>query len=68
MPSLTTRLQRRYAIEGDELAHDALMCIRALERAVNELVEAVDPSVRKHRPAIKNANALLAKLRNNGSK
>jgi hypothetical protein len=62
--SLTTRLQKRYLSEGDELALEALKCIRQMEASLNALVSAVDSTERKHRPAIKNAQALLAKLRN----
>lgn len=55
--SLNTRLQQRYAIQGDVLAHDALTCIRALVAALTALL--ADPTDKR---AIKNATALLTKL------
>lgn len=63
MPTrLITRLQKRYVTEGDELARDAIACIRELEHTLNALVSLVDPTERKARSAVRNANALLAKL------
>lgn len=67
MSTLIKRLQKRYVVEGDELARDAIACIRELEATLNELVGKVDPSERKHRTAIRNARALLAKLKNGES-
>lgn len=60
---LIENLRKRYVLEGDTLAHEALECIRELERALNALVLAVDPAEAKRRSALKNAQAVLRKLK-----
>lgn len=39
MASLIARLQKRYIVEGDELAHDAETCIGELMAALRKIAE-----------------------------
>ena len=41
MAPITKRLEQRYIVEGDELAQDALVAIRQLREALQELM--LDP-------------------------
>lgn len=59
---LISRLHNRYVMQGDELDRDAIACIREMEKALNALVAIVDPSEKRHRPALRNAQAVLRKL------
>ena len=56
MPPITKRLEQRYVVEGDELAHDALTAIRELRAALQALV--LDTA-----KGLKVARAALAKHR-----
>jgi hypothetical protein len=55
---ITKRLQKRWVVEGDELARDALHCIESLRLALDALL--TNPS---DRAAISRAKALVKRFR-----